>query len=116
MNHKLHAPTLTHYGFDAKVRSVEALTPRELEVLSYVAQGHENKAIALLLGIHWMTARDHVYHIIQKLGARNRTQAVTIAYEAGLLMPSQMQSAQLAMALAAHYSALALQLMAQEER
>lgn len=63
----------------------ERLTPREMEVLLLMAEGLENPAIAAELGIRHQTARVHVSNILDKLGAANRTQAVTIAFRTGLL-------------------------------
>jgi two-component system NarL family response regulator len=62
-----------------------ALTPREIEVLSFVAKGLANKEIADQLGTSDGTIRIHVQHILSKLGAADRTHAVTIAFQRGLL-------------------------------
>lgn len=61
------------------------LTPRETEVLMLIAQGLTNAEIAahLVLGVE--TIRTHVGGILSKLGARDRTQAVVIAYSTGLV-------------------------------
>ena len=64
---------------------VEALTPRELEVLSLVAEGLPNKSIAARLGISDQTVKFHVSMIYAKLGAVNRTDAVRRAVRQGLL-------------------------------
>ena len=64
-----------------------ALTPRELEVLRLVADGRSNKAIAKGLFVSERTVKFHVSSLLAKLGASNRTQAVAIARERGLLMP-----------------------------
>jgi two-component system, NarL family, nitrate/nitrite response regulator NarL len=66
-------------------RLVEALTPRELEVLSLVAEGLPNKSIAARLGISDQTVKFHVSMIYAKLGAVNRTDAVRRAVRQGLL-------------------------------
>jgi two-component system, NarL family, response regulator LiaR len=63
----------------------EALTERELEVLKLLAQGMPNKEIASLLVITERTAKFHVTSIIGKLGARNRTEAVSLAAQKGLI-------------------------------
>jgi DNA-binding NarL/FixJ family response regulator len=55
------------------------LTPRESEILFYVAQGHENPAIGKTLNIHSTTVKTHVSNITKKLGATSRLAAVTIA-------------------------------------
>ncbi|TVR83583.1 MAG: DNA-binding response regulator [Rhodospirillales bacterium] len=53
-----------------------AMTPRELEVLALLQQGKPNKVIALDLDMKESTVKVHVRHIMRKLGATNRTQAV----------------------------------------
>jgi LuxR family transcriptional regulator, maltose regulon positive regulatory protein len=63
----------------------EPLTARELEVLELLAAGKPNQAIAEELVITLHTVKRHVTHILDKLGAANRTQAVTRARELGLL-------------------------------
>jgi len=62
-----------------------ALTPREVEVLSFVARGFANKEIAERLGTTSGTAKIHVQNILGKLGASDRTHAVTIAIQRGIL-------------------------------
>jgi LuxR family transcriptional regulator, maltose regulon positive regulatory protein len=64
---------------------VVPLTSRELEVLRLLAAGRSNPAIAEELVITLDTVKRHVTHILDKLGAANRTQAVTRARELGLL-------------------------------
>jgi LuxR family maltose regulon positive regulatory protein len=63
----------------------EPLTDRELEVLGLLAAGMANKQIAKQLVVALETAKKHVSHILGKLGAANRTQAVAHAHELGLL-------------------------------
>lgn len=55
---------------------IEALTPREHEILGFLAQGLTNKQIALGLGISEHTVKFHVSSVYSKLGASNRTEAV----------------------------------------
>ncbi|HEV3498338.1 MAG TPA: response regulator transcription factor, partial [Actinomycetes bacterium] len=64
---------------------VEPLSPRELEVLVLLADGRSNKAIADTLVISLDTVKRHVSHVLDKLGAANRTQAVSRARELRLL-------------------------------
>jgi DNA-binding NarL/FixJ family response regulator len=64
---------------------VEALTPRELEVLALMKLGRTNRQIAQDLVISLGTAKNHVEHIIAKLGVSDRTQAVVKALELGIL-------------------------------
>jgi DNA-binding NarL/FixJ family response regulator len=62
-----------------------ALTPREVEVLGYVAKGMANKEIATRLGTASGTVKMHIQNILAKLNASDRTHAVTIAMERGIL-------------------------------
>ncbi len=63
----------------------EALTAREQEVLVLLAQGRPNKEIAALLAISERTVKFHVSAILAKLDATNRTEAVTLAVQRGLV-------------------------------
>lgn len=63
----------------------EALTDREIEVLNYIAKGNRNRGIAELLFISEETVKVHVKHIMEKLGASDRTEAVTIAIRRGII-------------------------------
>jgi DNA-binding NarL/FixJ family response regulator len=67
------------------------LTPRELEVLRLLADGHNQDAIAERLFISPRTVGKHIEHILAKLPARSRTEAVAIAYQRGLYVPPQTQ-------------------------
>ena len=64
---------------------VEPLSERELEILALIAQGDSNKEIAQQLVIAEGTVKNHVTHILGKLGVRDRTQAALKARELGLL-------------------------------
>jgi DNA-binding NarL/FixJ family response regulator len=63
----------------------EELTPRELEVLQLIRDGHKNKQVADVLSISENTVNFHIKNIVQKLRANDRTHAVTIAVRRGLL-------------------------------
>jgi DNA-binding NarL/FixJ family response regulator len=63
----------------------EDLTPRELEVLQLIRDGYKNKQIADRLSISENTVNFHIKNIVVKLGANDRTHAVTIAVRRGLL-------------------------------
>jgi DNA-binding NarL/FixJ family response regulator len=63
----------------------EQLSPREIEVLSWIAKGASNKEIAHRLHIGEATVKSHVLHIFAKLGVNDRTQAVTLALQKGIL-------------------------------
>ncbi len=62
-----------------------ALTPRETEVLTLVAGGLGNREVADRLGRSSGTIKIHIENILDKLGAADRTQAVTIAIQRGIL-------------------------------
>jgi DNA-binding NarL/FixJ family response regulator len=59
------------------------LTPRELEVLQAMANGHTNETGAEALGITWSTFRTHVSNILRKLGVSKRIPAVVIGIKRG---------------------------------
>jgi DNA-binding NarL/FixJ family response regulator len=69
----------------AEHMSDETLSAREVEVLRHVAGGNRNRDIAELLFISEETVKIHVKHIMEKLGASDRTQAVAIAVRRGII-------------------------------
>jgi LuxR family maltose regulon positive regulatory protein len=72
-------------GGEPGPRLVVALSERELEVLHLLAAGKQNQEIAQELYVTRDTVKKHVTHILDKLGATNRTQATVRARELGLL-------------------------------
>jgi DNA-binding NarL/FixJ family response regulator len=65
--------------------SDERLTPRELDVPAQIAEGNRNSDIAAKLFVAEGTVKVHVKNIMQKLGATDRTHAVTIAVSPGII-------------------------------
>lgn len=72
-------------GRDGPADLFDALTGRELEVLRVAAQGRTNKEIGRALYISDRTVGIHLSHILEKLGARNRLEAVQVARRRGVL-------------------------------
>ena len=84
IEHMAHdMPTTGSMPSGSTYRDPEAdlLTDRELQVLIHIAQGLSNQEIADNLGISLPTVKTHVTHILQKINARDRVQAVVFAYE-----------------------------------
>ena len=64
---------------------ISPLTPREMEILNYIAQGYLNKQIAAELDISEQTIKNHVTSILRKLNANARTEAVVVAIRQGII-------------------------------
>jgi len=72
-----------------RTRSGDALSDRELEVLTLISQGETNRGAAARLFISEATVKTHLLHIYEKLGVGDRAAAVATAYERGLITPKR---------------------------
>jgi DNA-binding NarL/FixJ family response regulator len=81
---KVHLPSEVAEQL-AEHLGADSVTDREVDVLRLIAQGNRNKDIARRLSISEETVKVHIKHIMSKLGARDRTQAVAIGLRRGLI-------------------------------
>ena len=72
-------------------KRTSVVSPREIEVLSWVREGKTNHEIALILGLSMLTAKNHLRHAMKKLDVRTRGQAVAKAIALGLLRAQEKQ-------------------------
>jgi PAS domain S-box-containing protein len=72
-------------GHAQRSRDGTSLSERELEILTLLADGHDNLAIARDLFLSIDTVKSYIRRVLQKLGARSRTHAVALAFRRGLL-------------------------------
>jgi DNA-binding NarL/FixJ family response regulator len=79
-----HLPTQVAESL-AEHFSADALSEREVEVLKLMAEGDRNRDIGERLSISEDTVKVHIRHIMDKLGAKDRTQAVSIANRGGVI-------------------------------
>ncbi|MEO0844535.1 MAG: response regulator transcription factor, partial [Cyanobacteria bacterium J06643_5] len=76
----------TNLQQQADIKSIQTLTPREIEILQMLTPGLSNKAIAKQLNISDHTVKFHVSSIFQKLNVSTRTEAVAVGVRLGLIM------------------------------
>jgi len=76
---------MNHQGTGPAARRLAELTERERQVLRLAADGYSNAEIADLLTIAESTAKTHVKRVLAKIHARDRAQAVVIAYQSGMM-------------------------------
>jgi len=78
----------------AKATVPSIITPRETEILSYIARGYMNKQVARELGLSEHTIKNHLSSIIRKLEVNDRTQAVVLAINNGWIVPKEVEPAE----------------------
>ncbi len=78
-------------GLEGRLSTLERLTPREREVLSYVAAGSDNLQIATRLHITERTVKAHITSLYRKLGSQNRIQMAMLALQLGIVRPPDLR-------------------------
>ena len=87
LDNKIYLPPKFQEGFprQSKIAGAKTLTVRQHKILTMMAEGEGNRRIAIALDIKESTVKRHVYNIFQQLQANNRTEAVHLARQYGLL-------------------------------
>jgi DNA-binding CsgD family transcriptional regulator len=83
VRHELNPAAASPRSEPAELPQAPSLTEREREVLRHLAAGHTTRQIADVLCISTATVRNHIQHILAKLGAHSRLEALAIAYHPG---------------------------------
>ena len=81
---RTHLPTVLAQNLVEHIES-DVLSDREVEILTQLAEGKRNREIGACLGISEGTVKSHVRHILEKLGAKDRTEALSIAIRRGII-------------------------------
>jgi DNA-binding NarL/FixJ family response regulator len=81
---RTHLPTLVAQNLVEHIES-DALSDREVEILAQVAHGKRNREIGACLGISEGTVKSHLRHILEKLGAKDRAEALSIGIRRGII-------------------------------
>lgn len=81
--HELNPAAISPPSDPAEVPQARSLSEREREVLRHLAAGHSTRQIADVMCISTATVRNHIQHILTKLGAHSRLEALAVAYHPG---------------------------------
>ena len=89
---RFFSPKLNHSDDDSELRSGQALSSREIEVMQAISEGRSNKEIAVLLGVATKTVDNHRSRLMQKLGVHNAAALTVLAVQMGIC-PSRKSAA-----------------------
>ena len=81
---RFFSPKLNHSDDDSELRSGQALSSREIEVMQAISEGRSNKEIAVLLGVATKTVDNHRSRLMQKLGVHNAASLTLLAVQMGI--------------------------------